>query len=408
MKITDLRYFTLLGPRIHSCGGVPGRIGKIIVRIDTDAGIYGLGEAENFMGVRECLAFLRKHLLGRNPLAVRPFFSEMLLGTLPPYPPGIAAPDGTVQEGSFCGPTAAPTGPIVWGLSGVEMAMCDLAGKILGTPTYNLFGGGFRDKVRIYLDRSAPHDVANLDAWRDMARKTVESGFTQLKFDIDFAAPDFVEDVWNRRLPRPHLNRVIERITAVREELGWEIELAADCHMHFNVADAVRLCRELEPLKLMWLEDPTPITNPDACREVREQSNIPICIGEMFTAETARMFIDREACDVIHPDVLFTGGLHETRRIADYAELHYMPMALHNNGGCLATIAAGHVAAASRNFMGMEYHFIETDWLGSYVRREGIPFLKDGHLPLSDAPGLGVELDEEVCAKNLAPGEKLF
>ena len=404
MKITNLRYLTLTGPRIHSVGGKPGTLSKIIVRIDTDAGIYGLGEAENFMGVREALRLLRGCLLGRDPLTVRPFFSEMLYGTLPPYPDGRASPG----HPGMCGPTASPVGSIVWGLSGVDIALCDLAGKILRTPVYNLFGGRFRDRIRIYLDRSAPAEADNLDAWRKMAAKTVEDGFTQLKFDIDFAAPEATEDVWNRRLPRAHLNRVVERITAVRETLGWEIELAADCHMHFNVADAVRLAQELEPLKLMWLEDPTPITNPDACREVRERSAIPICVGEMFTAENARLFIDREACDIIHPDVLFTGGLHETRRIADYAELHYVPLALHNNGGCLAAIAAGHVAAASRNFMGMEYHFIESAWVGDYVRREGVPFLRDGHLPLTDAPGLGVELNEEVCRQNLAPGEKMF
>jgi len=404
LKITDVRHLTLTGPRVHSVGGSAGTISKVIVRIDTDAGIYGLGEAENFMGVREALQLLRNCLIGRSPLTVRPFFSEMIYGTLPPYPAGGAAPG----HPGYCSPTATTSGPIIWGLSGVEMALCDLAGKILRTPTYNLFGGTYREKVRIYLDRSAPEDVTNLDAWRDMAIKTVEAGFTQLKFDIDFAAPDAVEDPWSRRLVRPHLNRVIERITAVRECLGWDVELAADCHMHFNVSDAIQLVQELAPLKLMWIEDPVPITNPDACREVREKSTIPICVGEMFTAEIARIFIDQKACDIIHPDVLFTGGLHETRRIADYAELHYMPLALHNNGGCLATIAAGHVAAATRNFTGMEYHFIETDWIGSYVRREGLPFLKDGHLPLSDAPGLGVELNEEVCRKNLAPGEKLF
>ena len=408
MKITDLRYLTLTGPREHALGGATGvTISKIIVRIDTDAGIYGLGEAENFMGVREALQLLRKCLIGRNPLAVRPFFSEMLFGTLPPHPLLPRGADAPRHPG-FCGPTATPIGPIVWGLSGAEMAMCDLVGKILGTPVYNLFGGGYRDQIRIYLDRSAPAEVGDLDAWRFLAAKTVEDGFTQLKFDIDFSAPDATEDVWNRCLPRPHLNRVLERITAVREILGWEIELAVDCHMQFNVADAVRLACELEPLKLMWLEDPTPITNPDACRKVRESSPIPICVGEMFTAENARVFIDHEACDIIHPDVLFTGGLHETRRIADYAELNYIAMALHNNGGCLATIAAGHVAAATRNFFGMEFHLIESAWRCDYVRREGIPFLRNGHLPITDAPGLGVELNEEVCRKHLAPGEKMF
>jgi L-alanine-DL-glutamate epimerase-like enolase superfamily enzyme len=128
----------------------------------------------------------------------------------------------------------------------------------------------------------------------------------------------------------------------------------------------------------------------------------------MFIAEQFRLFIDRKACDIIHPDVIFAGGLHETCKIADYADLHHLPMAMHSNGGSLATIAAAHVAAASRSFLGLEYHFFETEWAGKYVRRIGAPLFQDGYLPLTDAPGLGVELDEEVCGQNLAPGESLF
>jgi len=139
---------------------------------------------------------------------------------------------------------------------------------------------------------------------------------------------------------------------------------------------------------------------------VREKSPIPICVGEMFIAEQFRMFIDRKACDILHPDVMFSGGLTETRRIAEYAELHYMPFALHGNGGALATIAAAHVAASCRNFLGLEYHFIDTPWIGQYVRREGTPLFANGHVPLTRAPGLGVELDEDVCRKHLAPGQK--
>jgi len=105
--------------------------------------------------------------------------------------------------------------------------------------------------------------------------------------------------------------------------------------------------------------------------------------------------------------VLFCGGMHELRRIADYAELNHLPVALHGNGGALATIAAAHAGAACRNFLGLEYHFIETPWIGEYVRRDG-PLFRDGHVELTDAPGLGIELDREVCRRHLAPGEALF
>ena len=121
-----------------------------------------------------------------------------------------------------------------------------------------------------------------------------------------------------------------------------------------------------------------------------------------------RTFIDRGACDIVHPDVMFCGGLHEAMRIANYAELHYIPMAMHGNGGSLATIAAAHVAAAARNFLGLEFHHIETDWIVHMVRREGVGLFEGGHVSLTDAPGLGVELDHDVCRQHLAKGQMLL
>lgn len=396
MKVTGVRSTRLVGPRPHSLGGEEGRFSTILIRVDSDEGVYGLGEAEDFFGVREAIAYLGTVLVGRDPLAIRPFLSEMLYGTLPPHPPA---------GGQICSPTATPTGPIIWGLSGVEMALCDLAGKLLNTPAYNLLGGAYRDRVRIYLDRSSPHAVEDLDAWKRMAAATIDEGFRHLKFDIDFTAPDQTEDVWNRSIPARQMNRIVERISAVRDTVGPDVELCVDGHMHYNVPDAIRLANELAPLRLLWFEDPTPITSPESCASVRAKSPIPICVGEMFIAEQVRLFIDQGACDIIHPDILFCGGLHELRKIADYAELHHIPVAMHGNGGALATIAAAHVAASSRTFLGLEYHFIEAQWVGEFVQREGVPLFADGYLPLTDAPGLGVELDVTVCERYLAPGE---
>ncbi len=280
-------------------------------------------------------------------------------------------------------------------------------GKALKTPAYNLLGGKFRDQVRVYLDRSSPADITDLDAWRQMASDAVKAGFTQMKFDVDYMATDRGRDVWNRSLSLEQINRIVERFSVVRQTVGPDFELCADCHMHYNVPDAIRVANALAPLNLLWLEDPTPIINPDSCAAVRAKSPIPICVGEMFLAEQFRLFIDHGACDVLHPDVLFCGGMHELRRIADYAELHHLPMAVHGNGGALATIAAAHAAAASRNFLGLEYHFIETPWLAEYVTRDA-PLFRDGHVGLTDAPGLGVKLNEPVCRKYLAPGEQLL
>ena len=303
-------------------------------------------------------------------------------------------------------PTATQI-PVIWAMSGIEMALCDIAGKTLSTPVYRLFGGNYRDSIRVYLDLSSPKDLANLDEWRALAAYSKTEGFTHIKFDIDYTAPDLTEDSWNRIITLPQMNRIVERISAVRDEVGWETEIAVDCHWHYDVVSAIALANELAHLKLVWMEDPTPATNPDALAEVRAKSPIPICVGEMFDAEQFRMFIDRRACDIIHPDVLFTGGLHETRKISDYSDLHYIPMAMHGNGGPVATIAASHVAAASPNFIGLEYHFQGAPWVEKIVHNEGSLF-NDGYIQMTDRPGLGFDLDMDLCSKHLAYGETLF
>jgi len=409
MKITDIRMMRLWGPRLHGVGGGETKIAKIIVRVDTDAGIYGLGEVDDFMGIRRSIEYMKQYFLGRDPFEITPIVSEMMYGSLAPHHDKVK--EGVMPGGIIacpvCSPTATSWGPAVWGASGVGIALCDLVGKALKTPCYNLLGGKFRDKVRVYLDRSSPLEIEKPASWRKMAEDVVKSGFTQMKFDIDYIATDCVPDVWNRSVSLQQINRMVERLGIVRKAAGPDFEICVDCHMHYNAPDAIRIANALAHLNLLWLEDPTPIVNVDSCAEVRAKSPIPICVGEMFIAEQFRLFIDHKACDVLHPDVLFCGGMHEMRRIAEYAELNHLPLAIHGNGGALATIAAAHVAAACRNFLGLEYHFIETPWIGKYVKRDA-PLFKDGFVPLTDAPGLGIELDEKVCRKHLAPGEKMF
>lgn len=407
MKITDITWLRLFGPLVHGQGGPgDGRIAKVIVRVDTDAGLYGLGEVDDFAGVYDALRYMKHYFQGRDPLAINPIVSELLYGSLPPHP--SSAKHGLMQDTLIACPSSSPTataiGPVVWAASGVEMALCDLAGKALRTPVYNLLGGAFRDRVRVYLDRSCPDDVRDLAAWKRLAKDSLTGGFTFLKFDIDYTASDRTPDVWNRSLSTEQINRTVERLAAVREVLGPDVELSVDCHRQYNVPDAVRLAQALEPFQLMWLEDPTPTANPDSCARVREKSPIPICVGEMFIAEEFRTFIDRGACDILHPDVLFCGGLHELRKIADYGELNHLPLAIHGNGGAIAAIAAAHAAAASRNFLGLEYHFIDTAWIGEFVVRD-VPLFRDGHLELTDAPGLGIELNRPLCRNYRVAGD---
>jgi galactonate dehydratase len=415
MKITGIRCMRLWGPLLHGQGGeTGGSIGKVVVRLDTDAGVFGLGEADDFMGVRDAIEYANHYFMGRDPFEAVPIIQEFLWATLPPHPP--SAPTGTRGDDIVMvpssSPTAIPQGPVVWAASAIDTALVDLIGKALGVPAYTLLGGKFRDRIRIYLDRSSPAEVENLDAWRAMAQDAVDQGFTQMKFDIDYVASERVPDIWNRSISLAQINRMVERLSVVRDVVGPDFELCVDLHRQYNVPDAIRVANALAPLDLLWLEDPTTDTDLDAYLAVKAASPIALCVGEMFIAEQFRLFIDHGAIDILHPDVLFCGGMHELRRIADYADLHRLPLAMHGNGGALAAIAAAHVAAASRNFLGLEYHFIETPWLSQYVRRVGAAaghgLFDEGHIRLSDAPGLGVELDEQICRANLRRGDSMF
>jgi galactonate dehydratase len=195
----------------------------------------------------------------------------------------------------------------------------------------------------------------------------------------------------------------------VREVAGPDAEIALDGHMSFDVETAIRLAKRLEPLNLKWFEDPVPILNFDAQKRVRDESPIPICAGEMLVPDQFREMIDRKAVDIVHPDLLFVGGLHEGKKVADYADMNAIPLAIHNNGSAMNTIAEAHLAAACPNFIGLEYHFWDAKWIGKVVRREGVEtFDEHGFVPLTDAPGFGVEIDLEIAQRYLAPGESLF
>jgi L-alanine-DL-glutamate epimerase-like enolase superfamily enzyme len=394
MRITDVRTMRLVGPDPHGVGGTAREWSILLVRVDTDAGVHGLGEAPGFIGDREAIAYARAWLIGRDPLEIRPFVRAMLYGGLPPYEPQMS-------------PTATPTGPIAWAVSGVEMALCDLAGKALGIPLYHLFGGAFRDRIRVYLDRSGVADPTDEASWRALAERVRIEGFRDLKFDAEWIAPELSADPWNRTVRRDQIARTVERLAIVRDAVGPDVEITLDGHWSFDVESAIRLAEALAPIGLTWFEDPIPLLDFDGLAHVRERSPVPICAGEMLVAEQFRQLIDRGAVDIVHPDVLMVGGLHEARKVADYADLHGIPLALHNNGSAVTTIASAHVAAASPNFRGLEYHFYDAPWIGRVVRRD-VPLFDDGHVPLTGAPGLGVELDEEICRRYLAPGEQLF
>ncbi len=386
MKITDLR-----------TASVQGNFEWIMVRIYTDEGIIGLGESYWGPGVQDILNRMKHLLIGEDPHNIDWLYQKMVRGL------------------SGAGSTGGAT---VAAISGVDLALWDLKGKILNTPIYNLMGGRYRSKIRIYADcghGSAP----TVEAWKERARQAVSKGFTAIKFDIDNTDPQRFGDPyhviaggWNQGQQRPISNAefdsIFELVNAVREEIGPEVDLALDCHWNYNTRDCITLARGLEPFRIMWLEDPTPPDNVDALKRVTDNSPIPICSGENhYTRHGLRQLIVNQAVDIIQPDVPKVGGLTEAKKIADMADTYYIPMAAHNVSSPIGTIATCHVLATMRNFMIMEFHGQDVEWWDDLAIGEK-PWIKDGYITVPETAGLGLELDEDVVRAHLRPGTGFF
>lgn len=398
MRITDIRTMRLTGPDPHGIGGRARAYSFLLVRVDTDAGVHGLGEALAFAGVAETIEGSREWLVGRDPLDIGPSIRGLLYGALP-------GPNGS--EAPLMSSTSTLTGPPAWASAGIDMALWDIAGKALDVPVATLLGGRYRDRVRVYLDRSGVADPRSPQAWRTLGERAVADGFDWLKLDLEQIAPDFQRDAWSRQLDSAQLATVVELVMTLRDAVGPGVDIAIDGHFAFDVESSVRAAEALAVADLRWLEDPVPISSARALAQVRAASAIPIAAGETFTAEQFRLFIEADAIDIAHPDVLFAGGLAEIRRIATLTDLAYLPLAFHDNGAAVATIATAHAAAASPGAIGMEYHFFDAGWVGEVVRRED-PLFDAGSVCIGDAPGFGITLDERVCREHLAAGESVF
>ena len=204
------------------------------------------------------------------------------------------------------------------------------------------------------------------------------------------------------------MKKWVKILEAIRAELGPDFPLAVDLHWKFNTRDALRFIQMTEHLNLWFMEDPIPPENADALARITAATKVPICTGEnLYTRHTWRPFIEKQACDIIQPDTQKCGGLLETKRIADWADLYYMPMACHNLCSPVGTIASGHVCAAIRSFVTLESDSVELPHWQDIIQHDG-PIYKDGYLELPNKPGLGIKLNEKVCRKHLAKGTGFF
>jgi len=378
VKITDVKVMMLQGPRNYT-----------LVKIDTDAGVYGIGEGYGNpgVGVKEQVLALRPELIGKDPLQIDAIYTGLGQRT-----------DGSAHM-------------LIRAASGIEIALWDLAGKILEVPASTLLGGRFRDRVRVY-NHGGPRDWLDKASCREWAqqRKADPSGFSCAKFGLTHTDPakDRSRDLANRLLTTEELRQIRRGFENCREALGWEQDIIVHCHWEYDLRTSIQLAEAIEPIKPLFLEDPLPVDYSVSWRRLVETSSVPICMGENLARRHGfKDFILNHATDIINPDIRNTGGLLETKKIGDLADLFFLPMCNHNTGSVINTIASVSLAAAVRDYLVLETVVGKRDWMDDVIVHDG-PIVEGSHIRVPDKPGLGIELNPDVVKAHLMEGERYW
>jgi len=387
VKITDVQACVIGRPEPHSGGCV-----WTFVRVYTDEGIVGTGECNSagsfgsgFVTKEICLA-MKPLLMGEDPMNIGMLYEKMR------------------RRCRYAGSASAP---VTFALTGIDNALYDIAGKALGVPVYQLLGGKFRDKIRLYADCHAG-ETMDPQAYAEKALEVIEEGFSAVKFDVDHAS-DGKLDPWNWTCGAKEMTDIVNLIQATREAIGYELDLAIDCHGQFDVPSAITLAKAVENLRLLWLEEPVPAENIDALADVRRSTSTVICTGEnQYTKFDYAELLEKQAVDVIMPDLAKAGGIREAKIIAEMADAHYIPVAPHNVSSPIGMAACCHVMAAVPNFLLLELHAREIPWWNDLCDSDIEPFIQDGWMKVSEAPGIGVELNDDVAKSLLHPGDTYF
>lgn len=378
LKITDVK-----------CGYIRG---SLFVKINTNQGIYGCGEGVDAInGTYHLVQNMGRRLRGQSPLNVHKIFEDL-------------------RKGGFFG--GAQSGMYVAVMSAIETALWDLTGKALGLPVYQLLGGKFRDRVRVYSD-TALYQVNNPTPqnFAESAKTAVEMGFNAIKFDLDQANDPNKYDRYNWTASLGEQQRMFEQMAAVREAVGPKIDLCVDMHGRYDAYTAQLVAKEMEPLNLMWLEEPIPADNVDAYKLITESTSTPIAAGEnIYLGYGFRRLLEIGGVDAIMPDLQKAGGLGEGQRIANLSNLYYIPFAPHMVASFLGAMACAHVCATVPNFLIMEWqsYFHTNPMYKEIVSYDEADWVQNSFIKVSDKPGIGVDINEEAMKKYATPGVPFF
>ena len=347
--------------------GTPWR-NLTFVKVETDSGMYGLGEVRLNNRTNALLGYLSeampRYVIGRDPFDTEDLVSKMMIGDF-----------GRMGEITISA------------VSIIEMACWDIMGKSLGLPCYRLMGGAVRDRIKAYANGWYTVERTP-QMFHDAALRVVERGYLALKLD-PFGAGRY-------ELTLDEQARAVDLVAAVRAAIGPERDIMLEMHGRFNPATAILMANRLEKFRLAWVEEPVPPENLPELKRVAERVSTPIAVGErLHTMNEFRPLFDLYAVDIIQPDISHFGGLTLTRRLAAWGDVYNVLIAPHNVGGPVSTAAALHVAACTPSFM-IQEHF--NDFADSWVKQAapGVPEVVDGYFSLPTAPGLGVELNESI------------
>jgi L-alanine-DL-glutamate epimerase-like enolase superfamily enzyme len=389
LKITDMRYAIIVKPGPSPCP---------VIRIDTNQGVYGLGEVRDGAGFQYAMV-LKSRIVGENPLNVDFLFQKIQqFGGISRQAGGVAA---------------------------VEMALWDIAGKAYNCPVYQMLGGQWRDKIRIYADTTESDDPKVYGA---RAKDRVAMGLTWMKMDLGInvleGMPGMVmepagQSKWElRNQPHPFMatevtdkgiDRLCEYVAAVRENIGYDMPLSMDHLGHIGVKSVIKLGKAYEKYNLEWIEDVIPWYYTDLLKEITDASPTPTITGEdIYEVADFQKLCSVHAVDKIHPDLATSGGILRTHKIGDMAFEYGVPMAMHFAGTPVSCMANVHCAAATRNFLALENHSLDVPWWQDLVNGLDKPMINKGFIKVPDTPGLGVTLNDEVCKQHLKPGTGYF
>ncbi|MBS11600.1 MAG: mandelate racemase [Gemmatimonadetes bacterium] len=362
MKITDIHTHL-----IH-----PSR-GKnwLFVKVETDEGIHGWGEcytqADRDRTIEIHVQELANYLEGRSPFEIKHFNHW-------------AYHDYGGKRGAM---------ELYCAMSGIEHALWDICGKASGQPIYNMLGGKCRERIRVYANGwgggSTPDEIAN------RARQVVDLGFTALKFDP-------FPGRWRTIIDRSVEVEAVERVRAVREAVGPDVEILVEVHRRLSPLHAIRVAREMEPFRPYWYEEPVSVRDPNGLQEAKRGVNIPVVTGEeLYTKAEFRDIFEKRATDIINPDVCNCGGILELKEIAAMAEVYHVAVSPHNyNSTTIGLAATIHASATMPNFLITEY-FLNFEEIGQEIARPAFE-VEDSHIRLPTSPGLGIDLDESALA----------